>query len=104
MADIRILPARRVTVVHAPGCHFCEDAEENLADLAREFSLDVHSLDASDPRGAALVRQHRAPMYPLVLVDGAFFSFGRLPRGKLRKLLSTTSPLNGVPARGAGAR
>jgi len=26
-------------------------------------------------------------MYPLVLVDGAFFSFGKLPRKKLRRLL-----------------
>ncbi len=26
-------------------------------------------------------------MFPLVLVDGAFFSVGRLPRKKLRKLL-----------------
>jgi hypothetical protein len=26
-------------------------------------------------------------MFPVVLVDGALFSVGRLPRGKLRKLL-----------------
>ena len=27
-------------------------------------------------------------MFPLVLVDGAFFSVGRLPRRKLRKVLT----------------
>jgi len=37
-------------------------------------------------------------MFPLVLVDDAFFSTGRLPRGKLRRLLGT------VPAAAAGAR
>lgn len=76
-----------ITVVHSQACHFCEDAETALADLAREFPLHIDRIDAADPRGEALVRTHRAPMYPLVLVDGAFFSFGRLPRKKLRKRL-----------------
>ncbi|WP_088313120.1 glutaredoxin [Kineosporia sp. R_H_3] len=97
MAEPRTLPPRRVTVVHAPGCHFCDDAEEALGDLAREFALDVRLLDVGDPRGAALVAEHHAPMFPLVLVDEAFFSAGRLPRGKLRRLLGTVAS----PAAGA---
>ena len=47
--------------------------------------------------GAALVAEHHAPMFPLVLVDEAFFSAGRLPRGKLRRLLGTVAS----PAAGA---
>ncbi len=76
-----------VTVVHAPACHFCEDARHVLDELADEFPLAVEFLDADHTRGQALVTYLRAPMYPLVLIDGEFFSFGRLPRKKLRKLL-----------------
>ena len=80
-------PPTAVTVVHSAGCHLCDDAEAVLADLARDFRLEITLVDAVEPWGQALVREHRAPMYPLVLVDGMFFSFGRLPRKKLRKLL-----------------
>ena len=81
-------PPTNVTVVHSPACHFCADAHAALAELASEFPLTVEPIAADDQRGQALIRAHRAPMYPLVLVDGAFFSFGRLPRKKLRKLLA----------------
>ena len=83
-------PAERVTVtvVHTVACHFCDDAEMTLAELAGEFPLRVERVEASEPCGAELVREHRAGMFPLVLVDGAFFSVGRLPRKKLRKLLA----------------
>jgi len=76
-----------VTVVHSPACHFCDDARAVLADLATEFPLTVEFVDCTAPRGAALIRQHRAGMYPLVLVDGGFFSAGRLPRKKLQAQL-----------------
>ena len=78
-----------VTDVHSPACHFCDDARAALTDLATEFPLTVEYLACTDPRGAALIRQHRAGMYPLVLVDGGFFSAGRLPRKKLRAQLSS---------------
>ena len=78
-----------VTVVHSPACHFCDDARAVLADLATEFPLTVEFVDCTEPRGAALIRQHRAGMYPLVPVDGAYLSAGRLPRKKLRAQLSS---------------
>ena len=77
-----------ITVVHSPACHFCDDARTVLADLATEFPLTVDYLACTEPRGAALIREHRAGMYPLVLVDGGFFSAGRLPRKKLRAHLT----------------
>ena len=77
-----------VTVVHSPACHFCDDARAVLADLATEFPLTVEYLACTEPRGAALIRQHRAGMYPLVLLDGGFFSAGRLRRKKLRAQLT----------------
>ena len=77
-----------ITVVHSPACHFCDDARAVLADLATEFPLTVEYVACTEPRGAALIRQHRAGMYPLVLLDGGFFSAGRLPRKKLRAQLT----------------
>ena len=78
-----------ITVVHSPACHFCDDARAVLADLATEFPLTVEYLACTEPRGAALIREHGAGMYPLVLVDGLYFSAGRLPAKKLRAQLSS---------------
>ena len=79
----------QLTVVHTSACHFCSDAAAALADLATDFALAVELVGADEPRGVTLMAAHRAAMYPLVLVDGVFFSSGRLPRKKLRKLLET---------------
>lgn len=74
-----------VVLVGSPGCHLCADADAVLAELGRE--VVVEHVDAASDRGVALLRRHRAAMLPLVLLDGAFFSAGRLPRNKLRKRL-----------------
>lgn len=77
----------RVTLVHAEACHFCTEAGEALEELAHSFPLDVRSVPADSDEGRALVAQHRPAMSPLVLLDGEFFSHGRLPRKKLTRLL-----------------
>jgi hypothetical protein len=85
------LEAVRVTLLHAPACHFCEDAQAALTELARQYDLAVELLPAASPAGQTLLRQHGAGMFPVVLVDGAFFSAGRLPRRKLVRLLAQRS-------------
>ena len=77
-----------VTLVEAPGCHFCVDAQAALAELARKHPLRVDVVAADSDTGQRLIAAHRPAMFPLVLVDGAFFSAGRLPRRKLRALLA----------------
>jgi hypothetical protein len=77
----------RITVVHSPACHFCEDADSALDVLARDHRIEVTSVPIDSAEGAALVATHRPAMNPLVLVEGRFFSSGRLPRRKLAKLL-----------------
>ena len=78
----------QVAVVENPGCHFCDDAQAVLAGLVSDgHTIEVTSLDARAADGQALMREHRAAMTPLVLVDGSFFSQGRLPRRKLLRLL-----------------
>jgi glutaredoxin len=88
-----------VTVVHAPACHYCEDAEAALADLAQAFPLEVRRVALDSTEGMALVVRHRPAMNPLVLVDGTFFSSGRLPRRKLAALLAARRA-SAAPVRG----
>ena len=79
--------ATKVTLVHSPACHFCDDAEEALHELSKDYPIDLSVVSIDSDLGATLVAVHRPAMNPLVLVDGAFFSSGRLPRKKLVKLL-----------------
>lgn len=90
-----IAPAR-VTVVESEVCHFCEDAHRVLGELADNYSLTVETVDVRSETGQRLMRVHRASMSPLVLVDGEFFSHGRLPRRKLVKLLEQRQGIAGT--------
>jgi hypothetical protein len=78
-----------ITVVHAPACHFCADAQDALTELAQEVPIRIDLVEADSAAGMELVGIHRPTMFPLVLVDGTFFSQGRLPRRKLRTLLGS---------------
>ena len=78
----------QVTVVTAPACHFCEDALDVLTGLGTVYRLRVEEVAAGSPAGQVLLRRHGTGMFPLVLVDGEFFSAGRLPRRKLGRLLA----------------
>ena len=91
----------QVTVVHAPACHFCEDAEAQLAGLAQRFAMEVRRVELDSPEGRDLVARHRPAMNPLVLIEGQFFSSGRLPRKKLSRLLETEGWL--LPSGSVGA-
>ena len=79
--------ATKVTLVHSPACHFCDDAEEALHELSKDYPIDLWVVPIGSALGATLVAVHRPAMNPLVLVDRRFFSSGRLPRKKLIKLL-----------------
>ncbi|SDB80460.1 Glutaredoxin [Raineyella antarctica] len=76
-----------LTIVEAQACHFCADANRALAELGLEFPMVVERVDARSREGRALLQELRAPMTPLVLLDGWYFSSGRLPRRKLQRLL-----------------
>jgi glutaredoxin len=82
------LSPAQVTVVVSTGCHFCLDAHQVLHDLGQEFPLVVTQVDLRSQLGTELAQRHGAAMSPLVLLDGAFVSSGRLPRNKIRKLLA----------------
>ena len=77
----------RITVVESEACHFCEDAQRTLTELVDSYLLTTETVDVRSETGQRLMRVHRASMSPLVLLDGEFFSQGRLPRRKLEKVL-----------------
>jgi coenzyme F420-reducing hydrogenase beta subunit len=81
-------PPAAVTVVESEACHFCADAHRVLADFAGGYPLEVDTVDVRSETGRLLMARHRATMSPLVLIDGAFFSNGRLPRRKLAQHLA----------------
>jgi hypothetical protein len=78
----------QITLVESEACHFCEDAHRALAELAASYPFAVESVDVRSATGQRLMQLHRASMSPLVLLDGEFFSHGRLPRRKLAKVLA----------------
>ena len=77
----------QITIVESTACHFCDDAHRVIATLAVSYPLSIDTVDVRSEAGQLLMARHRAPMSPLVLVDGGFFSSGRLPRRKLEKTL-----------------
>lgn len=77
----------QITIVESEACHFCAEAQHELTRLAATFPLTVATVDVHSAAGRDLMARHRAAMSPLVLLDGAFFSSGRLPRRKLIEVL-----------------
>jgi hypothetical protein len=77
-----------VILVEAPACHLCEDAKSALTVLAQSYPMTVHVVSIGEEPGRTLMQHHRAPMSPLVLLDGQYFSSGRLPRRKLERHLA----------------
>ncbi len=74
-------------LVTAPACHFCEDAQERLGPFEARGLLQLTLVPAESPDGQALIGKHRPGMFPLMLLDGRYFHDGRLPRGKLARLV-----------------
>lgn len=84
----RSLEPIEVVLVEAAACHLCDDAATGLEEAATEYPLSVRRVDITSPEGRAVVRAHRAPMPPVVVVDGRLLGWGRLSRGRLRQRLA----------------
>ena len=76
-----------IVLITSSACHLCSDARAALDELRREFPIEVREVDIASHEGRGIVERFRPPMPPAVLVNGALFSFGRLPRKKLRRHL-----------------
>lgn len=84
-----VIPTSRpqILLVSSAACGHCADAELVLKKARAEGLVDLEVVDAESARGTALVARHRPAMFPLTLLEGEFFSAGRLPRGLLSRVL-----------------
>lgn len=80
-------PALTVTVVTTNACHLCDDAIDVLMKNAARYQIDVREVPSSCAEGSELITHHRPPMSPLILINGEYFSSGRLPRRQFRDYL-----------------
>ena len=85
-ADGTLAPT--VTLLVTTGCHYCEDARDELTTRADRGDLEFNVVSVDSEQGRALQATHRPSMFPLVLLDGQPFSIGRLPRRKLDRALA----------------
>jgi hypothetical protein len=90
-------PAIDVVVVEAPACHLCGDALRTLEQVGANYPLSVRRVDVASTEGRAIVRRFRAPMPPVVTVDGELLGWGRLSRGKLRRRLDELTTAGTAP-------
>ena len=76
-----------VVLLTKEDCHFCEQAKDVLARLRGEYDLRVREVALESDEGQSLALESAAPFPPVVLLNGATFSYGRLSERKLRKAL-----------------
>jgi thiol-disulfide isomerase/thioredoxin len=77
-----------IVLVTATGCHFCDDTNRLLDEIGKETPLAVRTVPLSSDEGRRLLVRHRVPFPPILLVDGAFFGYGRISRRKLESHLA----------------
>lgn len=77
-----------VTLLTQAQCGFCEQAQETLERLAREYPLTLTNVNLASAEGHQLALRHGIIFAPGVLLDGAFFSYGRVSERKLRRALA----------------
>ena len=75
-------------LVTAPGCHFCDEAQQTLHILKGRFPLAIELVSLMSETGRDLVAKHRVPFPPILLIEGAFFGFGRLSQRRLEQRLT----------------
>ena len=73
----------RITLVTAPGCHYCEEAQRMLESLSNRFAIAIDLVPLASSTGRDLVVEYRVPFPPLLLIDGSFFGHGRISQRKL---------------------
>jgi glutaredoxin len=76
-----------VVLLTQADCHFCEQAEQVLGRIRKDYEIDVRALPVSAPQAEPLLRDGGVLFPPGVFVDGEPFSYGRLSERKLRREL-----------------
>ena len=79
--------AIQMVLVTSTACHLCEHAKDILARLTHEYPMQCREVDITSDEGRKIVRHHRAPFPPILLIDGRFHCHGRVSEKKLRNVL-----------------
>ena len=80
-----LVTTTRITLFGRPGCHLCDDARVDVAQVATELDVgwDDRSID-DDPE----LREQWADHIPVTLVDGRPHDFFRVSPDRLRAALN----------------
>ena len=81
-------PTTEITLLTQHDCTPCEAAKDILARLGHEYPLRIREIGLGTPEGQRLAAAAGVLFAPGVLLDGRFFSYGRLSERKLRRMLS----------------
>ena len=81
-------PRVEAVLVESVACHLCEDAARVLGEADRDGRVRLRRVALDSDEGRAIARASRAPMPPIVLIDGKVLGWGRLSRGRLGRRLA----------------
>lgn len=80
--------AHVILLLTAPGCRYCLDAEQVLAQLATAFEFHLETLSTEDERGRLLALEHGVLFPPGIFLDGELVQYGRPSAGRVRSRLA----------------
>jgi hypothetical protein len=77
----------RITLLHRPGCHLCDDARAVIGKVAGELGVTWEERDIT--RSEDDLRRYWE-MIPVTLVDGVQHDYWRVSEDRLRAALSAS--------------
>lgn len=85
----------KIIVVAAEGCSCCQDAEEVLEEIKKEYpQIEIEKVDMTSDRGQELVVKHQIMNSPGIIINDNLFSVGELERDKLIKKIKSNKCRN----------
>jgi thiol-disulfide isomerase/thioredoxin len=77
----------QITLLSQSWCGLCDHAKEVLSRIGADYPLRITEIDLAGEEGQRLAARAGVLFAPGVLVDGEFFSFGRISERRLRRIL-----------------
>ncbi|HEX5404080.1 MAG TPA: glutaredoxin family protein [Pseudonocardiaceae bacterium] len=77
----------QVTVLTRVGCHWCEQAESDVARICAELAVPWSAVDVDSDRD---LRAEYGDMVPVIMIDGAQHGWGRLEESRFRTALAAS--------------
>jgi thiol-disulfide isomerase/thioredoxin len=78
-----------LTLITQSDCPSCVAGKKVLAELAKEFPLQVDEVDVNSEAGRALALDQRLAFTPGLVADGRLIAHGRLSARALRRKFTT---------------